>query len=135
MLVALAAGSATAAPQVTFPRGKAVVVTHDGRRITVRVEIARTTLQRGVGLSGRTTLARDAGMLFVYDRPRRGGFWMRGTRIPLAIAFLDRRGTILHTMRMEPCRADPCPLYDPDLAYRSALEVRAGSFARWRVGR
>jgi uncharacterized membrane protein (UPF0127 family) len=35
--------------------------------------------------------------------------------------------------RMEPCRADPCPLYDPGFRFRAALEVNAGSFTRWRV--
>ena len=30
---------------------------------------------------------------------------------------------------MEPCRADPCPSYDPDVAYLSALEVNQGFFA------
>jgi len=139
LVVAVAAASgASTAPAgdgVSFERARAVVATRDGRRIGLRVELARTTQQHAVGLMGRRTLARNAGMLFLYGRDRRGAFWMRGTRIPLAIAFLDRRGRILRTMRMEPCRADPCSLYDPDLAYRSALEVRAGSFARWRVGR
>jgi hypothetical protein len=38
-------------------------------------------------------------------------------------------------LRMEPCRADPCPIYDPGIAFRAALEVNAGAFARWRVRR
>ncbi|MEO8290569.1 MAG: DUF192 domain-containing protein, partial [Gaiellaceae bacterium] len=29
--------------------------------------------------------------------------------------------------------ADPCPLYDPGVAYRGALEVNRGAFARWGV--
>jgi uncharacterized membrane protein (UPF0127 family) len=34
---------------------------------------------------------------------------------------------------MEPCRAEPCPAYRPDAAYRLALEVNRGAFARWGV--
>jgi uncharacterized membrane protein (UPF0127 family) len=137
--LALACASlATSVPggaSTAVERAEVVIRTKDGRRIELRVEIARTTLERGRGLMGRRTLARDAGMLFVYPKARRGSFWMRGTHIPLAIAFMDARGRILRMLRMEPCHADPCPLYDPGIAYRSALEVNAGSFARWRVRR
>jgi uncharacterized membrane protein (UPF0127 family) len=34
---------------------------------------------------------------------------------------------------MEPCRADPCPLYDPGVPYRGALEVNQGAFADWGI--
>jgi uncharacterized membrane protein (UPF0127 family) len=34
---------------------------------------------------------------------------------------------------MEPCDADPCPLYDPGVAYRGALEVNQGAFADWGI--
>ena len=136
VVVAAAAGVAAApAGAGVFERARATITTKDGRRIALRVELARTPEQRGVGLMGRRTLARNAGMLFLYGRDRRGPFWMKDTRIPLGIAFLDRRGRILRIMRMEPCRADPCRFYDPGLAYRSALEVNAGSFGRWRVRR
>lgn len=127
--------SSPAAPGLSFPRGRAVVGTRDGRRIAVSVEIARTAEQRAVGLMGRTSLARDAGMLFLFTQPTRGPFWMRGTRIALAIAFLDAPGRIVRIMRMEPCRADPCRLYEPGVAYRSASKGAAGSFGRWRVRR
>jgi uncharacterized membrane protein (UPF0127 family) len=125
----------TSAAGAAFERGRVTISTRDGRRIAVRVEIARTPAERGRGLSGRRTLARNAGMLFVYAQSARRSFWMRGTHIPLSIAFLDARGRILRTLRMEPCAADPCRLYDPGVAFRSALEVNAGSFARWRVRR
>ena len=136
VVVTAAAGVASApAGDDVFERARATIIKQDGRRIALRVELARTPEQRGVGLMGRRTLAGNAGMLFLYGRDRRGPFWMKDTRIPLGIAFLDRRGRILRIMRMEPCRADPCRVYDPGLAYRSALEVNAGSFGRWRVRR
>jgi hypothetical protein len=34
---------------------------------------------------------------------------------------------------MAPCRADPCPVYDPKATYRYALEVNRGAFPRWKV--
>ena len=58
---------------------------------------------------------------------------MKNTLIPLDIAFYDGRGKILRILTMQPCRRDPCRVYDPKVAYRAALEVNAGSFRRWGV--
>jgi uncharacterized membrane protein (UPF0127 family) len=58
---------------------------------------------------------------------------MKNTLIPLSIAFLDADGRILRILDMEPCEADPCPLYPPGVAYTSALEVNQGAFERWGV--
>ncbi|HKJ71443.1 MAG TPA: DUF192 domain-containing protein [Gammaproteobacteria bacterium] len=65
-------------------------------------EVAVTSTERARGLSGRDRLAPDRGMLFVWpgEEPRR--FWMKDTRIPLSVAFLDRRGRILNIHRMAP---------------------------------
>ena len=58
---------------------------------------------------------------------------MKDTLIPLDIAFYDGRGRILRILTMQPCRRDPCRLYDPNVDFRAALEVKAGSFRRWGV--
>ena len=81
----------------------------------------------------RRSLAAKAGMAFLYPEAHRGGYWMKDTLIPLDIAFADGRGKIQRIFTMQPCRRDPCRIYDPRVAYRSVLEVNAGSFRRWRV--
>ena len=113
-------------------RSTAVIETADGP-VTVEVEIASTTEERRRGLMGRESLPEQAGMLFVYDEPHQGAFWMKDTLIPLSIAFADGEGVVLAILDMEPCRADPCPRYDPGVTYRSALEVNQGAFSRWGV--
>ena len=72
-------------------------------------------------------------MVFLYPPGHRGGFWMKNTLIPLDIAFYDAGGKILRIFTMQPCRRDPCKVYDPGVSYRAALEVNAGSFRRWEV--
>jgi len=134
----LAAGTAAAHERVGeasgFGRGTATITTPKDT-IVLRVEVARTDAQRERGLMHRRSLASKAGMVFVYERPQSGGFWMKNTLIPLDIAFYDGRGRIVRILRMQPCREDPCPIYSPDVTYRGALEVNAGSFRRWNVGR
>ena len=74
-------------------------------------------------------------MAFLYAQPHRGAYWMKDTRMPLSIAFWGRRGRILKILDMPPCRRDPCPVYDPGVAYIGALEVNQGAFRRWGVRR
>ena len=52
-------------------------------------EIASNGEQRYMGLSFRTTLAENAGMLFVYPRERMLTFTMRNTLLPLSIAYIS----------------------------------------------
>ena len=123
-----------AAAGVTFPHATAVIVTGK-RSVTARVELASTEAQKRQGLMNRRSLAPDAGMAFLFTTPTRTEFWMKDTLIPLSIAFYDGRGRILRILDMAPCRTDPCKVYDPHVAFRGALEVNRGAFARWGVHR
>lgn len=95
----------------------------------VAVKVADTAARRQHGLMEVPVLPEGSGMLFPFDTPRRGGFWMKGTLVPLSIAFAGASGDILAILTMQPCESDPCPVYDPGVAYRWALEVPAGWFA------
>ena len=59
-----------------------------------------------VGLMFRDALGPDEGMLFRFDEPRVHAFWMKNTRVPLDILFLDGAGTVVNVAeRAEPLRA------------------------------
>ena len=105
----------------------------DGGAVEVAVEIADSDAERQTGLMDREALPDDAGMLFVFEGDVEFGFWMKNTLIPLSIAFADAEGEIVRILDMEPCEADPCPVYDPEATYRMALEVNQGAFDEWGV--
>jgi uncharacterized membrane protein (UPF0127 family) len=65
------------------------------------------------------------GMLFVFEEPSSGGFWMKNTLVPLTIVFFNANGERVRKLSMRPCHADPCPIYSPGRVYRFALELRA----------
>jgi uncharacterized membrane protein (UPF0127 family) len=92
------------------------------------VAIADTRDLRSSGLMFVTDLGDLDGMLFVFDTPSSGSFWMKNTLIPLDIAFFRGDGTLVAVLEMEPCGdQDPCPTYGPGADYRYALEAPAGA--------
>jgi uncharacterized protein len=130
--LALAAVAATLAVPA-LDRGTATITKRTGAKVVLQVEIADTSAERQKGLMNRRSLPPKAGMVFRYAQDTTGGFWMKNTLIPLDIAFYDRRGRIVRILTMTPCRRDPCRIYAPGVAYRSALEVNGGSFRKWNV--
>lgn len=137
-LAACAPPGAVSPADVTFDTTAAWL--RQGRDSTrLVVEVASSRAQHEVGLAERTSLAPDAGMLFLFDPPRSAdeGFWMWRTRVPLDIAFIDVEGVILGILGMEPCAApsqDDCPGYFAEAPYAAALEMSRGWFARNGIG-
>lgn len=113
---------------VTIERAGDAAGTEGDAQLVVR--IARSSEQLRRGLMGVETLPDGAGMLFDFGATRTGGFWMKDTLVALDIAFVTADGAIVSMLTMTPCVEDPCPSYDPGVAYRQALEVPAGWFAR-----
>ena len=106
-------------PRVVFPDGH-----------VVWVEIADNDDLRAQGLMFRDRLAPDEGMLFLFPQDGEYGFWMKNTRIPLDMIWIDSgRRVAAVKFDVPPCKADPCPSYPPNARSRYVLEV-AGGVAR-----
>jgi uncharacterized protein len=67
-------------------------------------------------------------MLFVFDHPKSASFWMKNTKIPLSIAYIDSTGKILEIESMKPLDETIVPSASDQVAY--ALEVNQGWFSR-----
>jgi hypothetical protein len=101
---------------------------------TVRLEVAATPAARARGLMGRTEVSPGTGMVFLYPTDVAEAYWMKNTLVPLSIAFVAADGRVVSVSEMTPCKADPCPSYEPAGRYRYAVELAAGSFAAAGVG-
>jgi len=65
-------------------------------------EVAFTQKDRTIGLMFRDRLDNDHGMLFIYPQEQNLSFWMKNTKIPLSIAFINSNGTITQIEPMAP---------------------------------
>ena len=112
-------------PAVTGPR----VILPDG--FVVKIEIADDDEQRAQGLMYRDHLAPDAGMLFFFAREDEYPFWMKNTRIPLDIIWIDSSRHIAHVKHeVPPCRIPDCPSYPPNAKAQYVLELAGGEAAK-----
>ena len=100
----------------------------DGQEVQVPVYVADEPQLRRRGLMHTDDLPADAGMVFRFSEDTDSAFHMQDTLVPLSIAFADADGEILMVLDMEPCGTQPCERYDPQVTYRTALEVNQGFF-------
>lgn len=75
----------------------------------VRLQLALTPGERQKGLMFRDALETDHGMLFLFERPERRGFWMKNTRIPLDVGYFDPSGRLLEVYPLYPYDETPVP--------------------------
>ena len=115
-------------PAVPISGARVIVHTATGPQ-TLTVQISDTPALRDKGLMGKTSLAPDSGMAFVWAEPTDSTFWMKDTLIPLSVAFWGASGRLVAIREMTPCKADPCETYGSPVAYVGAVEANAGWFA------
>jgi uncharacterized protein len=122
-VVALAATSAAASPAViplTLPSGT-----------VLQVEVMVKDEDRAMGLMFRPSLPRDRGMLFIFERPDFHGIWMKNCRFPIDIVWLDEERKVVHVAEsVPPCKAEPCPVYNPLRRAAYVVELNAGQARR-----
>jgi uncharacterized protein len=112
------------------PSGSRVVELRvEGKRLSA--ELADTPDLRSRGLMYRTDLARDQGMLFIFDQADRHCMWMRNTPLPLSVAFIDASGRITNLADMRPFSDTAHCATRPVLF---ALETRQGWFTENQLG-
>jgi uncharacterized membrane protein (UPF0127 family) len=91
-------------------------------------EVAKTQEEKNLGLMNRSSLGENEGMLFVFEKPRRVGFWMKDTSIPLDIAYLNAEGVILEIYHLIPYSRSSVQSKSDQICY--ALEVNKDWFSK-----
>jgi uncharacterized membrane protein (UPF0127 family) len=125
---ALAPWLANAQPaNITFSKSE-LTIESGGKSLHFNIEMADTDERRALGLMYRTSLPADAGMLFDFKRDQDVAMWMRNTRIPLDMVFIDRTGKIVNiAQRTVPFSEATISSAGP---VRAVLELNGGTAER-----
>lgn len=106
-----------------------------GGETTYKVDVAATPEDRQQGLSGRESMDRNAGMLFVFDEESPLHFWMKDMHFPLDIIWIDGNCLLAGVSAEVPTPApgaasDQIPRAQSVVPAQYVLEVNAGEWAR-----
>ena len=103
-----------------------VIADAEGNKVVYKVELAQTRDELATGLMNRTSLDKDAGMVFdlseFTDVPT--AMWMKDTKIALDMIFIDRDGMIYWVF--ENAAPDSVKLIVAPYPAYAVLEVNAG---------
>jgi len=110
------------------------IITSNGSKHNFLVEVARTEEEKKIGLMFRKTLAKNAGMLFLYEREALRLMWMKNTFIPLDILFIDKKGvikrvvkrTVPHSLATISSRQSVLAVLELRGGITSSLEIKKG---------
>jgi len=96
-------------------------------KAAIAAEVVKDTDAINKGLSGRDSLAPESGMLFIFPKPKKYRFWMRGMRFPIDIIWIRDDTVIGVTANIAPefNASNPRFFYAPQKA-NYVLEVAAG---------
>lgn len=92
----------------------------------ITVEVAKTPNQLSKGLSSRSRLADNHGMLFIFDTPHIPEFWMKDMRFDLDMIWIKDNAVIDITHNVPKATSPPYPTYSPSEEVDMILEVSAG---------
>lgn len=100
-----------------------------GNSEKISVELANNQLTRTKGLSGRSCIPTDQGMLFAFDQTDLHGIWMKDMNFNIDIVWLDADRKIVHLEQNISPSTYPKIFYPPSPA-KYVIELAPGTIRR-----
>lgn len=94
---------------------------------TYSLEVAATPKAREHGLMNRDHIGPCDGMAFFFSALAPQKFWMKNTRIPLDMLFVDAKGKVAAIVTAKPYSETPV---GPDIPISSVIEIDGGRASR-----
>jgi uncharacterized membrane protein (UPF0127 family) len=95
--------------------------------VVLTVDLATTPEEQQMGLSNRTSMPEDHGMLFVFTQEAQWSFWMHEMDFPLDIIWFNATKQVVFIEQdLPPCTPQACPIFTPPVNAIYVLEVNAG---------
>lgn len=99
---------------------------------TLNVEVVSSDFDRMKGLGNRKELAKDTGMLFIFDSEDIHGIWMRDMQFPIDILWLDKNMQVIAMKENVSQWTYPLMFY-PNKPAKYVLEINAGAAKRYDI--
>lgn len=119
---------------ITFTKeGQLSIINNSTKKVITKldIEFAETAYETQTGLMYRNSMAQNQGMLFIFKDERPRSFYMKNTRIPLDIIYLDTNKEIVSFQEnAQPLNKNSLP---SNKAAKYVLEVNAGLVKQWQL--
>lgn len=125
LLVAVVAGAALVLFYRTAPPAGPVTDVAEFGGVSLRIEYATTPEDRERGLGSRTDIQENYGMLFVFTKDDKYGFWMKDMLVPIDIFWLNDKGQVVFIVSGVATSTYPNVFY-PNVPARYVLETASG---------
>lgn len=102
-----------------------------GGEVSYKVEEAKTVPELEKGLMFRESLAPNAGMIFDLSKVEHTAMWMKNTKIPLDMIFIDGDGVI--SWIYENAQPESLTLIIPPFPAAAVLEINAGDVKKYGI--
>lgn len=144
LLIVLLVAACAPEAQSSYKTAKLTVTSAQTQQVhNFRVQIAETIEEQRLGLMGRKSLPKDAGMLFVYDRPQQVSYWMKNTYISLDMLFINEAGHIVniahqatpHSTQLVPSRLPVQYVLELNGGIARQLEIEVGDHVDWQINK
>ena len=100
----------------------------------INLILAKSDKDRMKGLSGRNSLPEDQGMLFIFEKKGKYGFWRRDMKFPIDIIYIDDN-TVVYLVENASvgAQAPNLTVYTPDTDVNRVLELNAGGAKKYGI--
>jgi len=92
----------------------------------ILVEVADIPAEQSQGLSGRSSLPENQGMLFIFSQSDFRHFWMKGMQFPLDFVWISNRQIVEISQNIQPKDYQPPDTLTPKEKIDMVLEINAG---------
>ncbi len=98
--------------------------------------IAKTPKEKEVGLSQKTSLPQDSGMLFPFEQPSIDiSFWMKNMKIAIDIIYINKDHVVTVFPNLQPPKSpdENLSIFKPDEPADKVLEINAGLSEKYGI--
>lgn len=116
-----------------LPFTKTPTATINNKKFTLLV--AKSAKDKEIGLSEKTSIPDDTGMLFPFGKADYHSFWMKNMKFPIDIIYINKNRIVTIYQNVQPPkeREESLPIFKPEEPADTVLEINAGLSKKYNL--